>query len=214
MMPFSPRLIPVILSSLAHDVKAIQEAAVRTNKRLFAVVQKLPSPPVSSTLPPPGSAASSVRNMNVVPTSPPALPITSQPLTRAAKVATPEPTQDTPSPSAEKAPGASSIPIAKSRANTMQSGETGTSSTSENGAAQSSSRPDSPISSLNLPGPHSQPSAAAARTASPDSADPFDYQATVSALTVQFLSDHDETKVAALKWLMMLHQKAPKKVRA
>jgi hypothetical protein len=28
------------------------------------------------------------------------------------------------------------------------------------------------------------------------------------------LSEHEETRVAALKWLIMLHQKAPKKVRA
>ncbi|KZW04366.1 ARM repeat-containing protein [Exidia glandulosa HHB12029] len=222
MMPFSPRLIPVILSSLAHDVKAIQEAAVRTNKRLFAVIQKLPSPPVSSTLPPAGSAASSVRNITVIPSSPPAPPVTSQPLTRAAKVATPEPTQDTPSPSPEKslsdkiAPPPS-IPVAKSRANTLQSTDSVASSSTPDGAgASSSSRPESPVSSLNLPGPHPQSSAAAAaaRTASPDASDPFDYQATVSALTVQFLSDHDETKVAALKWLMMLHQKAPKKILA
>lgn len=42
--------------------------------------------------------------------------------------------------------------------------------------------------------------------------DLFDYQATVNALTIQFLSEHEETRVAALKWLIMLHQKAPKKV--
>lgn len=42
--------------------------------------------------------------------------------------------------------------------------------------------------------------------------DPFDYQATVNELTVQFLSEFEETRVAALKWLIMLHQKAPKKV--
>lgn len=42
--------------------------------------------------------------------------------------------------------------------------------------------------------------------------DPFDYQATVNILTVQFLSEHEETRVAALKWLIMLHQKVPKKV--
>ena len=40
----------------------------------------------------------------------------------------------------------------------------------------------------------------------------FDYQASVNALTVQFLSEHEETRIAALKWLIMLHQKAPKKV--
>ena len=42
--------------------------------------------------------------------------------------------------------------------------------------------------------------------------DPFDYPATVNALTVQFLSEHEETRVAALKWLLMLHKKAPRKV--
>lgn len=42
--------------------------------------------------------------------------------------------------------------------------------------------------------------------------DPFDYQATVSGLMVQFLSEYVETRVEALKWLLMLHQKAPKKV--
>ena len=40
----------------------------------------------------------------------------------------------------------------------------------------------------------------------------IDYQATVNALTIQFLSEHEDTRVAALKWLIMLHQKAPKKV--
>jgi vacuole morphology and inheritance protein 14 len=40
----------------------------------------------------------------------------------------------------------------------------------------------------------------------------LDYQATVNELTIQFLSEYEETRVAALKWLIMLHQKAPKKV--
>ena len=42
----------------------------------------------------------------------------------------------------------------------------------------------------------------------------IDYQATVNALTIQFLSEHEDTRVAALKWLIMLHQKAPKKILA
>jgi vacuole morphology and inheritance protein 14 len=50
-------------------------------------------------------------------------------------------------------------------------------------------------------------------TAPPEEADLFDYQATVNELTIQFLSEFEETRVAALKWLIMLHQKAPKKVR-
>jgi vacuole morphology and inheritance protein 14 len=43
--------------------------------------------------------------------------------------------------------------------------------------------------------------------------DPFDYYATVNSLTLQFLNEHEGTRVAALDWLIMLHKKAPNKVR-
>lgn len=45
-----------------------------------------------------------------------------------------------------------------------------------------------------------------------EQADPFDYQETVKALVHQFKNDHEETRVASLDWLLMLHKKAPKKV--
>jgi hypothetical protein len=41
--------------------------------------------------------------------------------------------------------------------------------------------------------------------------DPFDYYATVNSLTLQFLNEHEETRVAAFDWLIMLHKKAPNK---
>ncbi|CAG8509633.1 8456_t:CDS:10 [Diversispora eburnea] len=47
-----------------------------------------------------------------------------------------------------------------------------------------------------------------------EQADPFDYQATVEALVHQFLNEHEETRVASLDWLLMLHKKAPKKILA
>ena len=37
----------------------------------------------------------------------------------------------------------------------------------------------------------------------------LDYEATVNALTLQFLNEHEATRVAALKWLIMLQRKAP-----
>jgi vacuole morphology and inheritance protein 14 len=40
----------------------------------------------------------------------------------------------------------------------------------------------------------------------------LDYEAAVSALTLQFLNEHEATRVAALQWLIMLHRKAPRKV--
>jgi vacuole morphology and inheritance protein 14 len=43
--------------------------------------------------------------------------------------------------------------------------------------------------------------------------DAFDVRETVNVLTLQFLSDHAETRIAALEWLLMLHLKAPQKVR-
>ncbi|GAA5808622.1 hypothetical protein MFLAVUS_002014 [Mucor flavus] len=47
-----------------------------------------------------------------------------------------------------------------------------------------------------------------------DGTDPFDYQATVANLRLQFLNQHEETRVASLDWLLMLHKKAPNKILA
>ena len=35
----------------------------------------------------------------------------------------------------------------------------------------------------------------------------FDYQATVNESTIQFLGEHEQTHVAAPKWLIILYQK-------
>ncbi|KAI5806278.1 vacuolar protein 14 C-terminal Fig4p binding-domain-containing protein [Geopyxis carbonaria] len=42
----------------------------------------------------------------------------------------------------------------------------------------------------------------------------LDYSATVNALTLQFLNEHEQTRVSALEWLLMLHRKAPRKMLA
>jgi vacuole morphology and inheritance protein 14 len=42
--------------------------------------------------------------------------------------------------------------------------------------------------------------------------DPFDIRETVNVLTLQFVSEHEETRIAALEWLSMLHHKAPSEV--
>ncbi|KAJ7774089.1 armadillo-type protein, partial [Mycena olivaceomarginata] len=75
------------------------------------------------------------------------------------------------------------------------------STTGKDSSRDISSRPHSPMSfssqtqnSINIP-----------FTAAPEeAADLFDYQATVNELTIQFLSEFEETRVAALKWLIML----------
>lgn len=42
----------------------------------------------------------------------------------------------------------------------------------------------------------------------------LDYPAMVNALTLHFLDEKEETRVAALDWLIMLHRKVPKKILA
>ena len=56
------------------------------------------------------------------------------------------------------------------------------------------------------------PRSSAAPTPQPTS--DLDYAAAVNALTLQFLNEHETTRVAALAWLIMLHRKAPRKVLA
>ena len=42
----------------------------------------------------------------------------------------------------------------------------------------------------------------------------LDYEAAVNALTLQFLHNHEATRVAALQWLIMLHRKSPRRILA
>lgn len=42
----------------------------------------------------------------------------------------------------------------------------------------------------------------------------LDYSATVNALTLHFLDEKEDTRVAALDWLIMLHRKVPKRILA
>jgi vacuole morphology and inheritance protein 14 len=47
---------------------------------------------------------------------------------------------------------------------------------------------------------------------STDASDPFSLQATVNVLTLQLIDEHEETRVSALEWLLMLHHKAPRRI--
>ncbi|GAM86531.1 hypothetical protein ANO11243_045450 [Dothideomycetidae sp. 11243] len=42
----------------------------------------------------------------------------------------------------------------------------------------------------------------------------LDYDAAVNSLTLQFLNEHENSRVAALSWLLMLHRKSPRKIQA
>ncbi|KAK1233431.1 hypothetical protein PQX77_003409 [Marasmius sp. AFHP31] len=191
LVPFTPRLIPAILPNLAHHDPSIQAAAIRTNKSLLGVIQNLPSPVDKAK----AQEKTSSSRAQASPT----------PTGTSSRQATGKETKEAPSPeSPAEAPSLSPTMIRPRGSGTDISAP----SRSEVPATDGS-RSHSPISFLS----HSAHSHAL-QSSNIEDPDPIEYQATVNELTVQFLSEFEETRVAALKWLIMLHQKAPKKILA
>ncbi|EJF62368.1 ARM repeat-containing protein [Dichomitus squalens LYAD-421 SS1] len=226
MIPFTPRLILAILPNLAHDVPMIQSAATRTNQALLNVIQSLPVPPE----PVPGrqqtqgtdrSSNASVAIPSSPTPTPPTLVPTRQPTGAATRdsgssrdISSPEsPPEVAPQTVVDRAPPSGLTTQIKSRSATVSS-ETPPRAVNQpiENASQAqvqNSRPESPVSAISVLQTQQSPESSMLQER-----DQIDYQATVNALTIQFLSEHEETRVAALKWLIMLHQKAPKKILA
>jgi vacuole morphology and inheritance protein 14 len=212
MVPFTPRLIPAILPNLAHHVPMIQSSAIRTNKLLLGVIQSLPSPSESpsrqSTLPgerpAPVVARASPASPSHISASPPLSRQNTQISTSRESGSVESLTDSTasPTPSNITMQKRASLQV---QAESSQPPRLPASLDGQLPVRSPTPRPPSPQSLGSAAGPTSVP-----ERETP--VDAFDYQATVNALTIQFLSEHEETRVAALKWLIMLHQKAPKKV--
>ncbi|GAA6048028.1 hypothetical protein JCM3770_000155 [Rhodotorula araucariae] len=198
-VPLAPRLIPVILSALAHHVDEIQQAASDTNDHLFAVVQSLP---VDTSVP---------HGSTVSPTF--ASELASPPQSTSVAFAAHDRT-------VTASPPPSSIPFPTASSGTARPGHdrhkagSDASSFLVHAAPRPAPPPSAPPSDAlgaHDPGPalpddlHDPYEPTAAR---------FAYGLTVNELTMQFLSDNEETRVAALEWLLMLHQKAPRKILA
>ncbi|PPQ70437.1 hypothetical protein CVT26_013931 [Gymnopilus dilepis] len=211
MIPFTPRLIPAILPNLAHHVSMIQSAAIRTNKLLLNVIQKLPSPQD----PPPKPSNDRTAPQGRLPQSP--TPTTST------ATSTTNSRQSTISTQASRDVSSPDPSTDSSQVNSTPTGPRTRTSNADLSLtprpapptdmlppASNSSRPNSPASFSSQPGANGNLS----NSVTSEERDPFDYQATVNELTIQFLSEFEETRVAALKWLIMLHQKAPKKILA
>lgn len=242
MLPFTPRLISAILPNLAHHVPQIQTQAQRTNQALMSVIQSLPSPSSSTSgsmdrekdKDRDKMSISSGRTGAANPaSSPPATgtvsPVAPRQTIVPATVSTESHNDVTASPASDRTVQVTSRQ--RERPPTMSTPGAGGVSNVDlvpfdtDGASQTqASRSQSPTSTAasiaapgsQLGGPSPTPAQGYAHpiTQSPTQVepDPFDYLATVNALTVQFISEFDDTRVAALKWLIMLHQKAPKKV--
>ena len=196
MVPFTPRLIPAILPNLAHHVSMIQSAAIRTNKLLLGVIQRLPSPQE------PSKAAADK---------------TSEKVTQGKVARSPTPTTTSTTTTSRQSTLSSQ---ASSKEGSLPNANTADPSMTPRPpppaeippSSATSSRPHSPVSSSSQPAASVNVNGSVPNGQLNEESDPFDYQSTVNELTIQFLSEFEETRVAALKWLIMLHQKAPKKV--
>jgi vacuole morphology and inheritance protein 14 len=208
-VPFTPRLIPAVLPNLAHHAPDIQAAAIKTNQLLFNTIQQLP-PPLSTN---DQSIPATGRSLSLV-TASPIRSGTPIPLNSMGVNIAPSGSPQPPSPTMSRAPPLADAPDGTNAAfpNKLRSiveqpsgVSSSKSSFDRDGAVQDqvSSRPSSP--------PPDMERKLTISTAN-EEAELFDYHATVSALTIRFLSEHEETRVAALRWLIMLHQKVPNKV--
>lgn len=229
MLPFTPRLIPAILPNLAHHVPMIQTQAIRTNQALFNVVQNIPAPRPTSE---PGSsdkdkdkASISPGRANAPAVSPPPIagssvsPATSRQATMAKESEMSASDNVTPSAPAQVPPRqrATTVPMAGEmapHAPPLDLDTTGQSQDSRSHSPTSTAASVAPMTSSQQILTSNAQGQGQVLTQSPTQTeqDPFDYRDTVNVLTIQFLSEHEETRVAALKWLIMLHQKVPKKV--
>ncbi|KZT60729.1 ARM repeat-containing protein [Calocera cornea HHB12733] len=217
MVPFTPRLILAVLPNLAHHVPTIQAAAQTTNQQLFQVIQALPAPVVTPDTPTPQPSQAAL--------PPQPVPVAAQPpraqsVASTTRTAPASPTFDgTVFPSRASRDlnrdslDATATPVPGKRQPTPSPVPSGSRVPEPSVVAPT----DGNTPSKEMPGDGVPP----LQTGSPalsddlnDSPDPFDYQLTVNSLTVQFMSEHEETRVAALKWLLMLHSKAPKKILA
>ncbi|KAL2794762.1 vacuolar protein 14 C-terminal Fig4p binding-domain-containing protein [Aspergillus keveii] len=98
---------------------------------------------------------------------------------------------------------------ASDEARQMKLHTTTTKEFAERRASTPTSRPEASGTDSKKPSPRNS-----ILSAAPSPPADLDYGLAVSSLTLQFLNEHEVTRVAALSWLLMLHRKAPKKVAA
>ncbi|EIW73485.1 hypothetical protein TREMEDRAFT_25835 [Tremella mesenterica DSM 1558] len=223
----TPKIIPAIFPNLASQHRTIKLAAHEINGCLYRVIQTLPlqvpemSPPTASTVAHPQTsislpsaiALSSLAGSppiasNAINSSPAQIrkdgvepPVINDPLEATSPASRPGPSQPS-----SAGPAITSIKSKTSQAVPIP--EPVTPNNPEFPPIRGRSRPGSPVN-------HST----TAQVGTPMTPveeivdyDPFSVRETVDVLTLQFVSDHAETRIAALEWLLMLHLKAPTKI--
>ncbi|POW03272.1 hypothetical protein PSTT_11223 [Puccinia striiformis] len=171
-IPFTPRLIPIILGCLSHERNYIKDIAIGANYNLFHAIQQLPTPPPPSLPPvPPPPPPATLPDVDKRKHDPRLSTHMSNSVDKFRnRIMRPERAHppSTPTPSAWT--------IRPRRG------------TRPNGIAEEIVKP------------------LEAHTETPPqeelSPDPLDYTLTVNALTLQFLNEYEETRLAALRSLM------------
>ncbi|PLW53923.1 hypothetical protein PCANC_03749 [Puccinia coronata f. sp. avenae] len=185
-IPFTPRLIPIILGCLSHERNYIKDIAIAANYGLFHAIQQLPTPPPPSLPPVPPPPPPPVPEVDKRKHDPRISSHMSNSVDKFRnKIMRPE---RGPSPSLTQTHSSWTIRPRKG--------------TRPNGIAEEEiiKPPVDDESQTETPPKEEAPP------------DPLDYTLTVNALTLQFLNEYEETRLAALKWLMMLHNKVPNKI--
>lgn len=230
----TPKIIPAIFPNLASPHRNIKIAAHETNGCLYRVIQSLPlqvpefspgtvntaTPSQAHTVPASASALSSIAG-SPQPMTAPIVAIstakrdTGETVENGKVINDPlEATSPPVKPPAAASPAVistSGVGAAKSRsAQPVPISEPVTPNNPEfPPSVKGRSRPGSPVN-------HSTFVSMGTPTSPMHDAmsdfDPFNVKETVDVLTLQFVSDHAETRIAALEWLLMLHLKAPTKI--
>ncbi|KAK9462892.1 vacuolar protein 14 C-terminal Fig4p binding-domain-containing protein [Lipomyces oligophaga] len=191
LLPFIPRFLSLLLPTMAHDNEQLRKAAEKVNRDLMQLIISLPSEPHHTKLVQSQSEDEVAQTLNL-----------------------PPPRQG--------------FGVRSAASRSLSPGAIGrrSLSTERLGAGAEDESLMGKLASTNLSGPLSRPTS---RVTSPvlgyqepkfhvehdkDLESLLDYPATVNALTLHFLNEREETRVAALDWLIMLHKKASRKILA
>lgn len=229
---FTPKIVSAILPNLASTNRHIKAAAAETNRQLLSVIQSLPlqvNPPTQ-------------RQQQAVTVGNPGGSQLVATTSGGTTAGTSPPKAGAPIDSPDKLSGTSTDPLESSSQNKLDVklkspvplSEPSTPAVTDQSLPPGKiarTRPHSPVPPpadkqsqqsqqqqqqlVQNPLQQQQQQPPTQVTSPPDAFvddDPFDVRETVNMLTLQFLSDHPETRIAALEWLLMLHLKAPTKI--
>ncbi|KAK9466068.1 vacuolar protein 14 C-terminal Fig4p binding-domain-containing protein [Lipomyces arxii] len=203
LLPFVPRFLSLLLPTMAHDNEQLRMAAGNVNSKFMELIMSLPDTileegqksskdteePYAFPLHPQRQGFGSVRSMS---------PVASRSMSPPASIGRRSLSRDRLSRGRDDESILSKITSAAS-------------------IATSSSRPASTATSPTILASEPEVKIDSVSTSLEDKPPLellLDYPATVNALTLHFLNEREETRVAALDWLIMLYKKASRKILA